>query len=442
MNFIKNRIEYLRGHWFVKNLLFFQAGDFAANIIQALIGIFIVRLLQPENYGIYALAFSLAGFMTVFLGLGTPAAATTLLSEAHSKNDRAMMREVYAFFAKMTFILSASVLLGAMFAPWLGKIFYGNAKIGIYAAILMMTTAIGSASFSFTFMALQITRRIRAMTSLAFSNQISRSVLALLFVLIGFSVAGAIAGHLIASIIIFFVSIILWKNVRKYDFLFPSARTLIHDSIHAPVKKYLGFSLWITADSNLANLYNILPVMMTGIFVVASEVTFFKLAFGYINLAVTLIGPISTLLNVEFPKMKVAEDGADKLLKNFMKVSLYSLLFSTILTAGAIIAAPLAFKILYGASFNPSVKYAAGLFFYGATMGMGVGFGPMWRAINKVKVSIIINIITLSVGIPVGLLLIKNLGLWGTVIWVSVVFNVSHFASFILIIKELKKLKS
>ncbi len=181
--------------------------------------------------------------------------------------------------------------------------------------------------------------------------------------------------------------------------------------------------------------------MLTGIFVTASEVTFFKLAFGYINLALTLIGPISTLLNVEFPKMKVAEDGGDKLLRNFMRVSLYSLLFSVFLVIGAIIAAPFAFHILYGASFNPSIKYVAGLFFYGATMGMGVGFGPMWRALNKVKLSIMINTITLAVGVPIGLLLIKNFGLWGSVIWVSIMFNVSHIASFILIIKELKKLR-
>ena len=182
--------------------------------------------------------------------------------------------------------------------------------------------------------------------------------------------------------------------------------------------------------------------MLTGIFVSASEVTFFKLAFGYINLAIALIGPISVLLNVEFPKMKVVEDGEGKLLKNFMKVSLYSLLFSVVLTAGAIIAAPLAFRILYGAGFDPSIKYVAGLFFYGATMGVGVGFGPMWRAINKVKLSIIINVITLSIGVPMGLLLIKNFGLWGSVIWVSIIFNTSHAASFILIMRELKKLKA
>lgn len=438
---IKERIEYFRRHWFVKNLLFFQAGDFAANFTQALIGVFIVRLLQPENYGIYALAFSLAGFMTVFLGLSAPSAATTLLSEAYARDDKEKTREVLGFLVKITLIMAGLMLIGALCAPWLGRIFYHNYKIGIYAAILLVTTAVGSTFYSFTFIVLQITRQIKKMTVLAFSNQFSRSILSLALVAAGLGVSGAITGHLLGAVIIFVVSLIIWGHISKGYPVFPPVRSLLANIARAPVKKYLGFSFWVTADSSLANLYNILPIMLTGIFVTASEVTFFKLAFGYINLAITLIGPISTLLNVEFPKMKVAEDGKEKLMRNFIKVSLYSLLFSMVLTTGAIIAAPFAFRILYGASFDPSIKYVAGLFFYGATMGVGVGFGPMWRAINKVKLSIMINVVTLAIGVPVGLLLIKNFGLWGSVIWVSIIFNVSHTASFILITKELKKLK-
>lgn len=438
---IKNRISYIRQHWFVKNLLFFQAGDFAANVTQAIIGIFIVRLLQPESYGLYALAFSLSGFMTVFLGLATPMAATTLLSEAHAQNDRKKMREIFAFLVKMTFVLSLLILIGAIFAPWLGRVFYDNYKIGVYASILLIATAIGSTFYSFTFIALQITRRIRTMTILAFSNQFSRSILALLFIIAGLGAAGAVSGHLVGSVIVFIAAILVWRKISRQDSSIPSIRNLMANFFRAPVKKYLGFSIWITADSNLANLYNILPIMLTGMFVTATEVTFFKLAFGYINLALSLIGPISTLLNVEFPKMKVAEDSRDVLLKNFWKVSKYTLLFSAVLTAGAILVAPLAFRILYGSTFDASVKYVAGLFLYGATMGMGVGFGPMWRAINKVKLSIIINVITLGVGVPIGLLLIKNYGLWGTVLWVTLIFNVSHIASFALIVREIKKLK-
>ena len=35
LNLIKKKIEYFRKHWFVKNPLFFQVGDFAANFTQA-----------------------------------------------------------------------------------------------------------------------------------------------------------------------------------------------------------------------------------------------------------------------------------------------------------------------------------------------------------------------------------------------------------------------
>ena len=438
---IKEKIEYFRHHWFIKSLVFFQAGNFAANLTQALVGVFIVRLLQPENYGIYALAFSLSGFIAVFLGFGAQGAATTLLSEAYAQDNREKVKEILAFLVKITFILTVPIFIGALFVPWLAGIFYNNYKIGIYAAMLLIATAIGSTFFPFAMMALQITRRIRTMTVLAFSAQFSRSIFTLLLIIGGFGVLGAMVGHLLSAIIILFVSIILWGRVSKHFSIFPSVRKLISNIKDAPIKKYLGFSFWVTADSNIANLYNVLPIMLTGIFVTASEVTFFKLAFGYINLALTLLSPISALLNVEFPKMKVEEGGRDKLLRNFTRSSLYSLLFSITLTIGAIITAPFVFRILYGTNFTPSIKYVAGLFFYGATMGMGVGFGPMWRAINKVKISIIINIITLSIGIPMGIFLIKNFGLWGTVIWVSIVFNISHFASLILIIKELKKLK-
>ncbi len=441
LNLIKEKIKYFRGHWFVRSLVFFQAGNFAANITQALIGVFITRLLQPENYGIYTLAFSLYGFMTVFLSLGAQGASTTLLSEAYAKDDKEKTKEVLAFLTKTTLIMIVPALLGALFAPWLAGIFYNNYKIGIYAAILLVASAVGGTFFPFSMMVLQITRQIKTMTILAFSNQFLRNIFSLLLVVVGFGVLGAIIGHLLSAVIILFVSTILWGRVSARYPIFPSVRKLLSNVKGAPIKKYLGFSFWITADSNLANLYNILPIMLTGIFVTASEVTFFKLAFGYINLALTFLSPISALLNVEFPKMKVAGGGEDKLLKNFIRTSLYSLLFSIVLTVGAIITAPFVFHIIYGANFNPSVKYVAGLFFYGATMGMGVGFGPMWRALNKVKLSIIINTITLSLGVPMGLLLIKSFGLWGTVIWVSIIFNISHIASFILIKKELKKIK-
>jgi len=202
------------------------------------------------------------------------------------------------------------------------------------------------------------------------------------------------------------------------------------------LKKYFSFTFWVAIDRNMGNVFMVLPVILTGIYVTTAEVSFFKLAFGYINIALSLLGPVSILLNVEFPKIQVEDK--ERLLRNFRKVSFYGMGFSVLLTAGAIAVSPFFFRLVYGESFMPSVPYVFGLLVYGAIFGIGVGLGPMWRAINKVKVSILINSVILGAGIPLGLWLIKNYGLWGSVIMVTIWFSVSHIASFVYLVKNLK----
>ena len=237
--------------------------------------------------------------------------------------------------------------------------------------------------------------------------------------------------------IIFVVSALLFANISKKEPLFPKLLHLLSSVARADVKKYFGFTFWVALDRNMGNIFMALPVILTGVYVTVSEVSFFKLAFGYTNLVLSLLGPISVLLNVEFPKIQVQDEG--QLYRNFKKVSLYSLGLSVLLTIGAAIVSPFVFKILYGESYVPSIKYIFGLVAYGSLFGIGVGLGPMWRAIDKVKVSILINSVILVAGIPVGLWLIKNYGLWGSVIMVTIWFSVSHVVSFAYLVKKLKK---
>ena len=201
------------------------------------------------------------------------------------------------------------------------------------------------------------------------------------------------------------------------------------------MKKYLGFSFLIAIDRNVAMLYFILPVIMAGIYISATEVGYFKLAFGYINLAMTILVPVSVLLNVVFPKMKVGEE--KNLRKNFIKVSVYSTVISFLVTIAIVLASTFAFRFIYGENFLPSVRYVWGLFIYGALFGIGVGLGPMWRALNRVKVSILINTLVLIVGIPLSLFLMSRLGGWGAVISVTFLVTVSHLISFIYLVRNI-----
>lgn len=432
---LKTRIEYYRQHLFIRNVATLQAGSFGGTVVQAIIGIIIARLLQPELLGVYSLAFGLAAMTSLIIGMGIQEAVSSLLSRAYAQKDRSEIENILGFMFKITFFATLIVLAFSFFLPNIADRLYGNSIIGIYASIIVVATVLSSFFFTLAYSAFQVTGRIKSLTYLIVTDQSMRTGLSLVLVIAGFGVLGAVVGHLIGALIIFTSSVLLFMGLKMSDSVFPSLRRLIISSKNVSVKKYFSFTFWVALDRNMGNLFMALPVILTGIYVTASEVSFFRLSFGYVNLALSLLGPISILLNVEFPKLQI--ENKEKLAENFKKVSMYGLGLSVLLTVGAVIISPFAFKILYGENFLPSVPYVAGLVVYGALYGIGVGLGPMWRAINGVKVSIIINSVILGAGIPLGLWLIKNYGLWGSVAMVTIWFTVSHLTSFIYLLRKL-----
>lgn len=429
-------ILQLRQNRFIRNVATLQAGSFAGSVIQAGIGIIIARLLQPELFGIYALAFGMASMTTLIIGMGIQEAVSSLLGRAYAQKDKAEIENILGFMLKLTFFAVLIVVAITAFLPGIADRLYGDSLIGIYAAIVSIAVVFSSLLFTLTYSSFQVTGKIRSLAALIVSDQSLRYGLSLAFVVAGLGVAGAVSGQLAGAFIVFIFSALLFRGVKKEEPLFPGLRRVIAAAKRADIKKYFGFTFWVALDRNMGNVYMALPVILTGVYVTTAEVSFFKLAFGYMNIALSLLGPISILLNVEFPKIQV--ENREQLYKNFKKVSLYSLALSIILSIGAAIVSPIVFKVLYGESYLPSIKYVFGLILYGSLFGIGVGLGPMWRAINKVKVSIVINSLILASGIPLGLWLIKNYGLGGSVIMVTVWFSISHLVSFIYLVKKLK----
>ncbi len=434
---LRRKIQYYRAHSFVRNVSILQVGSMAGNVLQAVGGIVIARMLEPELFGVYALTFSLAGIMSIFLGVGAQDAVTTILGEAYAHQDRARVQEALAFLAKISTIMGSIALVGAFVAPIIASHLYENPMVGVYAAVIICASLVSTTAYSFAGIALQVAGRITTMSVLNLLDQFSRTLLAVLFLVLGYGVPGIVLGHLLGALLVFAVSTVCWRRLQHEHPIFPSIRRLLSQMWMAPIKKYLGFSVWIAIDRNVSNLYNILPVFLTGIYVAAAQVSYFKLAFGYINLALSFLGPIGILLNVEFPKMKA--NSPERLARNFTRVSLYSLGISAVLTAGAAIVAPVVFRILYGVKFLPSIPYVYGLIPFGALLGIGIGLGSMFRAIQKVKMSILINVTNLLIGVPLALYLIRHFELWGTVIAVSIWYTAAHYVGFFYIRSVLQR---
>lgn len=439
LKLFKEKLLYFYQHQFVKNLAILQVGNFSNTFIQGLTGIIIARLLQPELFGVYAISFSLAGLLVLVVSFGIQDTGATLVGGTYAREDHQGTKEAFMFLGRMASMIAVLSVVAILIAPSLAGRIYHNPLIGWYAGILVLASFISNTFLNFSALAYQVVGKIKQMALLTFSDQTLRNVLAVLLVASGLGITGAMSGHLLGAVTMLVVSIVVWERLRKNHSMFPSVREFFTKTSGLQVRKHVSFSAWVALDKNIATLFNLLPVLMVALYVSTTEVTYFKISLAYVNLVLGLMGPISTLLNVELPRMR--EEDPNSLRKNFIKVSLYSLLCSVVLTAGALIISPIALKILYGHSFLPGIKYILGLGIYGAFLGLGVGLGSMWRALHKVKISILINTITLAVGVPGGLYLIRHFGVWGAVVMISAWFTISHFVSFFYILRHMREAK-
>jgi PST family polysaccharide transporter len=176
---------------------------------------------------------------------------------------------------------------------------------------------------------------------------------------------------------------------------------------------------------------------MVGYFAVPSEIAYFKLAFGYLMLAMTVLGPVSTVMNIHFPTVQTTD--SRNLARTFLRVTGYATLLSASVTAVVLVLAPFVFRILYGEEYLPALPYVYGLGVMGALFGIGAGLGAMWRSLGMVRVSIVINLIVLGIGIPLGIWMISEWGIWGAVLMVTVWYTASHVVSFLYLARALRR---
>ena len=429
------RIQNIFKGAFLKNVITLQMGSILGTLTQAVAGICIARILQPELFGIYALAFSLASLFGIFMATGVGDGITSIVAGAYARGDKETIADALGFLLKIASIIGIVVTLALILLPLLSNLLYHQYDIGLFAAIVIMASIISNLLFSVSQVAFQAERRIGMATFFIFLDLLVRWGLSLLLVLSGYRILGAAIGHLVGAIIIFSIVGFSWNRLLPADSLFPKLGQVIRSAIAVSWKRFIRYSFWVALDRNMATLFSFLPISMAGIYLASSDVAFYKIPFGFANLALSLLGPISMMLNIEFPRLR--EENFSKMKLSFINITFYSIIFSGFLVICAAIISPIAFKILYGESFMPSVKYTYGFIIYGVFNGLGIGLGPMWRAINKVKVSILINTVVLAIGIPMGLYLLKHYGIWGGVVMVTVWFAISHLVSFMYLYRYL-----
>ncbi len=432
---IPERIRQLLGHRLARTTAVLQAGSIGAMFVQAVAGVVLARLLGPGDFGRYAIIMSIAAVGSVLLGAGAADAMAPVLARARHNGDTRGMREAFLFLGKFVLFSSAVVLLFGLALPPVAARLYGDPMLGWYALAVLSAAAVSTLLFVPALLGLQVFGAIGRLAVLTFADQAVRQGIVIGLAVSGLGLAGASLGHLAGALCVMALAAAFWRCLREDGNPVPSLASLWHEP-PSDGRQYVKPTLWVLADRNLAMLYSAAPVAVAGLFLSTSDVSYFKIALGWMTLALSVLGPVSILLNTELARIQVQAPGS--LGRQFVRVTGMATGASAVIAFAAALLARPVFSLLYGPEYAAAVPLVYELVPFGALFGLGVALGPMWRALDRVRISIAINIAVLGIGVPVGMLALARWGTTGGVVMVTAWFTVSHAVSFWYLLRQLK----
>ena len=121
-----------------------------------------------------------------------------------------------------------------------------------------------------------------------------------------------------------------------------------------------------------------------------------RVALSYMAIPAVLLTPISRLLMVDLPRLRVTAPGAGAV---FVRLTLMGRASAVLALAFAAVAW-LAIPLLYGAAYLRAVPLTLALLLDAATLGLGIAAGPIFPDLTRTDLPIRTSIAILVVGLP------------------------------------------
>lgn len=449
MEKIKNKIKYLWQKAFVRDVAILQFGSLFSTGLAMLASVIFARVLGAGNYGLYGIVFAFTGIVGMFMDFGTSYAIETLIAEAYTKKNKQEIKNILTYFIRVT--LAVNLIIGGIaliFSPYLTNLLYrSNPEIGILApeigryARLVLGAMIIRVIFSMIVSVMHSTRKIASLTIAENINKMFYKFLPIAFVLMGMGVFGIVFAHFVTAAIFFIASIIFYEQLVIKDPLLPTLKEIFFNKEKIEMWRYFKFGFQIAIAKNLAALFSYLPMLFAAKYIAPSEIACFSLALSYVGIPMLLVSCVSRILNVQLPKSRVI---SRKLLKeHFIKTAISSFLIMISFAIPIVLLASFLVKLFYGYEYLQTIRMSYYLVFYVIMASVFIGIGPIYRAMYKVKVSIIINAIVIAIGAPIVFWAIKNYGingmLWTQILWANIASIISLVFAIKLINREIEK---
>ena len=366
---------------------FLISGTAISTVVLAISAILIARLLGSDSYGQYSLVIVIPQLLFLFTDLGLNQGITKFASDykedsarlvsiiKHGLLLRVIMGVVISIF---TFVFSDFLAAVVLQRPELGFLVQLSA-FSILFQVLFATSAsafVGIDKNEYNALTLNI-------------QSFAKTLIQIVLIFIGFSVAGAVIGHVVSYLIggvvgLVFIVFLLRKRKEKTSTSFSLAD-------NAKLMLHYGSPLYLSTV--LVGVVPLFQNIVLAFFVADAAIGNFKAATNFAMLLTVLSVPIQTIMLPAFSKIK---NGANSRISDFFKVSnKYTALIVVPVTVLIITFSKPIVEFVYGATYGSAPQF---LWTYSLVyLLVGVGYltlASFYNGLGATKITMRISLIT------------------------------------------------
>jgi O-antigen/teichoic acid export membrane protein len=388
-------------------------GLLASTIISAVGAIILALVLGENNYGLYAVALTTPTLIGLFQDLGINYAVTRYSARLNTENKTAEIRSIFlSGFIFKTLLGLALSLLCLLLAPYLAvNLFHRPTIVPLIQAvsfIILGQALVNTATAAFTGL-----EKMHLNSAMVVSQSIIKTILAPALVLLGLGLYGAVIGNTVAYLITALIGILLVGTIYRNLPSLASNKLEIKKNIKVLLRFGLPLSFGDVIGSFLMQFYSfILAIFVANNALIGN----YTLASNFTVLITFVAIPINTMLFPAFSKLDA--DTEQTTLKNVYQASVkYSTLLVMPVIAIMMALAQPGISTIFGHSYSQAPFYLSLLAINYAFLAFGMySTNNLINSQNQSAIKIVLALVTVAIGVPLGLITIPRYGVLGLLI--------------------------
>ena len=388
---------------------FLISGTALATVIMAIASILIARFLGPELYGQYTLALVVPQLLFLFTDLGINQGLIKFTASLRSRGETYRLAKIVKYGLLLRALTGIAIfIIDYAFAEFFASFFLQRPDLSFYIRIastsvlfqVIFTTATSG------FVGLDKAEYNALTTNI---QAITKTIVSITLVLLGFSVAGAIIGVVASYVVGAFAGIaILLLLIREKQGVKNTHN--ISDDLRTLVR--YGAPLYVSLL-----LIGFVPVyqnVMLALFTTDADVGNYKAASNFFALMAVVSVPITTALLPAFSKL---DSSANEKIKTFFKLAnKYTTMVVIPITFLIIMFSEEIVKIVYGSTYQTAPLFLATHFLLYFLVGLGyLTLTSLYNGLGETKTTLRIGLITFLAVAVLSPLLTKTYGVQGLI---------------------------